>query len=137
MKIEEVGEAVPRPLESASTAELVKELFEQSTKLVKSEMALAKAELMSDLQQEVKVAEGLGVAAICGLCGLNLLLVAVALALATVLPAWAAAVIVALVVLAAGAIAGWLGWGSRVKRPLARTQKTLKEDVRWAKERLA
>jgi hypothetical protein len=122
---------------AASTGELVSELLKQSTELVKKEVALAKAEVMVDVKREIQMAERLGVAAVCGLCGLNLLLVAGALALAVVLPGWAAALIVAGVVLAAGAVAGALGWGKRVSHPLGRTQKTLKEDVRWAKERLA
>jgi hypothetical protein len=137
MKIEVSELAAHRPLESASTGELVSELFEQSTKLVKTEVALAKAELLSDLKQEVKVAEGLGIAAVCALCGLNLLLMAAVLALAQLLPAWAAALVVAAIILAAGAVTGALGWGRRVTNPLARTQKTLKEDMRWAKERMA
>ena len=137
MKIVEAGFAAHRPLETASTGELVSELFEQSTKLVKTEVALAKAELLSDLKQEVKVAEGLGIAAVCALCGLNLLLMAGVLALAQLLPAWAAALVVAAIILATGAVTGALGWGRRVTNPLARTQKTLKEDVRWAKERMA
>jgi hypothetical protein len=136
MKIEEVG-VTQRPLETASTGELVSELFDQSTRLVKTEVALAKAELLTDLKQEVKVAEGLGIAALCALCGLNLLLMAGVLALAQVLPAWASALLLAVVVLAAGGVAGWLGWGGRVKNPLARTRKTLEEDVQWAKERMA
>ena len=122
---------------AASTSELVEELFRQTAQLVKSEVALARSELVVDLKRELRVAEGLGAAAVCGLCGLNLLLMAGVLALAHLLPAWAAALIAAAVVLAAGGLAGWLGWGKRVTRPLERTQKTLKEDVRWAKERLA
>jgi hypothetical protein len=122
---------------AASTSELVEELFRQTAELVKSEVALAKAEMLVDLKREIKVAEGLGVAAVCALCGLNLLLMAGVLALAHLLPGWAAALLAAVVVLAAGGVAGWLGWGKRVTRPLERTQKTLKEDVRWAKERLA
>jgi hypothetical protein len=138
MKIEEAGMAdIQRPLETASTGELVKELFEQSTRLVKTEVALAKAEVMTDLKREAQVAQGLGVAAVCALCGLNLLLMAGVMALAYVLPGWASALIAAALVLAAGGVAGWLGWGRRVTNPLARTKKTLKEDVRWAKERLA
>jgi hypothetical protein len=135
MKIEET--TIAPPLATQSTSELVGQLFKQSSELVKKEVALAKAEVMVDLRREVKMAERLGVAAVCALCGLNLLLVAGALALALVLPGWAAALIVAAVVLALGALAAWLGWGKRVTHPLERTQRTLKEDVRWAKQRLA
>ena len=40
-------------------------------------------------------------------------------------------------VLAVGTIAGLVGWGKRVKKPLETTLRTLKEDARWAKERMA
>jgi hypothetical protein len=138
MKIEEAGMAnLQGPLETASTGELVSELFAQSSKLVKTEVALAKVELLTDLKREAKVAEGLGVAAVCALCGLNLLLMAGVMALAYVLPAWASALIAAALVLAAGGLAGWLGWGRRAASPPGRTKRTRKEDLRWAKERLA
>jgi putative superfamily III holin-X len=133
-KVPGIATAAPA---AASTGELVSELFKQSAELVKKEVALAKAEVLVEVKQEVKMAERLGVAAVCALCGLNLLLVAAAMALAHVLPAWAAALVVAGVVLLVGGLAAWLGWGKRVKQPLERTQRTLKEDVRWAKERLA
>jgi hypothetical protein len=65
------------------------------------------------------------------------MLVACALALGKVLPEWAAALIVAGAVLAVGTIAGVVGWGKRVKKPMEATLRTLKEDALWAKERLA
>jgi hypothetical protein len=134
MKREETGTGAAS---AASTVELLGQLVKQSGELVKKEVALAKAEVLVDLKREIKVAEGFGAAAICALCGLNLLFVAVVFALAHVLPGWVAALIVAGVVLAAGGISAWMGWGKRVTHPLERTQKTLKEDVRWAKERMA
>ena len=83
------------------------------------------------------MAKGLGVGALCALCTVNLMLVAVALALGNVMAEWAAALIVAAAVLAVGTIAGVVGWGKRVKNPLESTRRSLKEDALWAKERLA
>ena len=128
--------AAPKVPATAATGELLGELFKQSAELVKKEIALAHAEMRADLAREVKAAEGLGAAAVCGLCGLNLLFLAAVLALAQVLPGWVAALIVAGVVLAAGGLVARLGWAQRVVHPLERTRKTLKEDVQWAKERL-
>ena len=79
----------------------------------------------------------LAVAAAGALTGLNLLLVAVVLALASVVPAWLAALGLGLVILVISAIAGALGWRRRVSQPLAITRKTVTEDLQWAKERLA
>jgi hypothetical protein len=128
---------VTRPLAAQSTSELVSLLFKQSAELVKKEVALAKEEAMVDLRRQAKSAGGLGAGAVCGLCGLNLLLVAGAMALGALLPEWAAALIIAAVVLAVGALVAWLGWNKRVTHPLERTQRTVKEDVQWAKERMA
>ena len=82
---------------------------------------------------------GLGVAGICALLTVQMLLVAVAfgLAEAEVLPGWAASLIVAAVVLAVGTGAGLWGWAKRVKQPLGTTRTSLKDGVRWAKEQVA
>jgi uncharacterized iron-regulated membrane protein len=40
------------------------------------------------------------------------------------------------VVLSLGIVIGLVAWSKRVKTPLSATQKTLKEDAQWAKERL-
>jgi hypothetical protein len=39
--------------------------------------------------------------------------------------------------LAIGGVLALVGWQQRVSAPLAVTRKTMKEDVQWAKERLA
>jgi hypothetical protein len=126
-----------RPLEQLSTRELVAHTLESVALLVKKEIELARAELRADLKAEVAMAKGLGVAGLCALFAANLILVAVALALGTVMPEWAAALLVAAVVLAVGSVAGLVGWGKRVRDLLPATRRTLKEDVQWAKERIA
>jgi len=83
------------------------------------------------------MAKGLGVAGLCALWTVSLMLVSAALALGKVIPEWAAALIVAAGVLAVGTVAGLLGWGKRVKETLESTRRSLKEDALWAKERLA
>ena len=50
---------------------------------------------------------------------------------------WLAALIIGGLLLATGAIAGYISWRRMVKTPLALTRQSLKEDVRWVKERLA
>jgi hypothetical protein len=127
----------PPPVEQLSNRELVSRTLETVTLLVKKEVELARAELKADLKAEVAMAKGLGVAGLCALFTANLILVAIAMALGNVLQEWAAALLVAGVVLAVGTVAGLIGWGKRVKDPLAATRRTLKEDVQWAKERIA
>ncbi len=126
-----------RPLSDTPTPALVSTLVQDTKQLVKAEVELAKAELKRDLKRELHMVEGFGIAALCALCTLNLVLVSVVFALAqSAMPGWAAALLVGACVLAVGTAAGLIGWSVRAKEPLQRTRKLLKEDVRWAKERM-
>jgi hypothetical protein len=130
----------PRTVASArslSNRELIGQITAKASLLAKKEIDLAKAEIRADLQAQVGMAKAFGIAAIAALLGVNLLLVAVVLALATSLPGWIAALIVGGVMLAIGAVMGYIAWRRLVTNPLALTRQTLKEDMRWVKERLA
>lgn len=133
------GAARTEALRQMETRELVSEAGRKASLLVKKEIELAKAELRAQVRSEVKMASGLGVAGICALIGLEMLLVALAFGLMEggVLPGWGAALIIAAVIFAIGAGAGLWGWAKRVKKPLETTQRSVKENVRWARERMA
>lgn len=141
--MEQRSPAAPAPdrphLRALSARELVTELAEKASLLARREVELAKAEVREQLRAEVKMASGLGVAGVCALITINLLLVALILALAeaNVLSGWLAALVVAAVVLAIGTVAGLIGWSKRVRAPLPTTRRSLQESVRWAKERVA
>ncbi|HEV8437999.1 MAG TPA: phage holin family protein [Methylomirabilota bacterium] len=123
--------------QSLSTRDLVAEITGKASLLVKKEVELAKNEVKADLQSELAMVKAVAAGLVAGLLGLNTLLVAVVLALATTMPGWLAALVVGGVVLIVGAVVGYVGWSWRVTTPLAVTRKTLKEDVQWAKERVA
>jgi hypothetical protein len=131
----------PRPaaLRERSTRELVTELARKASELARKEVALAKSEVKEDLRAEIRMASGLGVAGVCALLTLQLLLVALVLGLseAGVLRGWLAALVVAAVVLAIGTVAGLIGWGKRVRRPLSTTRLSVEENLQWVKERMA
>ena len=129
--------SVPVRLESMSNKELLQHITQNAVLLAKKEVELAKAELKADLKKEVAMAKGLGVAGLCAIWTVSMMLVAAAMALGTAIPEWAAALVVAAGVLLFGTIAGMVGWGKRVKEPLETTRRTIKEDVQWAKERIA
>jgi uncharacterized membrane protein YqjE len=126
-------------LQGRSTRELVTELAQKASELARKEVALAKSEVKEDLRAEIRMASGLGVAGVCALFTIQLLLVAVVLALADagILRGWLAALVVAAVVLAIGTVAGLIGWGKRVRKPLAATRHSVQENVKWVKERMA
>jgi Putative Actinobacterial Holin-X, holin superfamily III len=139
-RMEEAQMATERPGESAralSNRQLISEITARASLLVRKEVDLAKAEIRADLQGQVGMAKAFGIAALMALLGLNLLLVAAVLALATTMPGWAAALSIAGIMLVSSAVMGYIGWRRVVTNPLALTRQTLKEDMRWVKERLA
>jgi hypothetical protein len=90
--------AAPEP----STAELVQHATEQLSRLVRDELALARAELMGTARHAGLGIGLLGTGGLLALYGLGALVLAAVLGLAVVLPGWLAALIVggALLVLA-------------------------------------
>ena len=122
---------------SLSTVELVSRLVKAGSLLVAKEVELARAEIKADLQAELGVLKLLIAAAVGLVLGMNLLLVSAVFALTRWMPGWLAALVLAGVVLAVAVGLGLIGWARRDSSPLAVTRKTVKEDMQWAKERLA
>lgn len=118
------------------TGELVKQIGARAEVLLHKQIELAKVELKQDLKAEATAVGGLGVSAVLAIITVTLLLVTAALALSLVLPAWGAGLIVTGVMTAATLAVALISWKRRVSTPLQRTRQTLREDVRWAKERL-
>lgn len=125
-------------LRSHSTGELVKQLSEQTTMLVRQEIELAKAELSAKGKVAGEGAGMFGGAAVLGLLALATLTTMALALLDKAMDLWVAALIVTLIY---GAIAAVLAISGRdrVKRGLPpapeQTVETVKEDVQWAKSR--
>jgi VIT1/CCC1 family predicted Fe2+/Mn2+ transporter len=84
-----------RPVAEQSTSELVQRASEQISRLVKDELALAKAEL-AEKGKHAGIGVGLfGGGGVLALYGVGVLIITGVLLLDLVLPAWAAALIVA------------------------------------------
>ena len=122
----------------ASVAELVKQLSEQSSRLARQEMELAKAELAVKGKRAGIGAGLFGAAGIVGFYAVGAVVAAVILALSTMLAGWLAALIVGVVL---GAVAGVLALRGKTKVQQAtpplpeQATESVKEDVRWAKSR--
>jgi uncharacterized membrane protein YqjE len=116
--------------------ELLKQLSEETTRLVHQELELAKAELTQKGRQAGMGAGLFGAAGAIGFLALAALTTCFILALDAVLPAWLAALIVAVVY---GVIAAVLALQGRNKVRQAtppvpeQTIETVKEDVQWLK----
>ena len=116
--------------------ELLKDLSQQTTTLVRQELELAKAEV-TEKGRSVGAGAGLfGAAGVAGLATLGAFTAFLILLLDIVLPAWAAAGIVTLLYAIPAAVLALRG-RDKVKEatPLApeQTVETVKEDIEWAK----
>jgi hypothetical protein len=122
----------------ASIAELIKQLSEQSSRLARQEVELAKAELAVKGKRAGIGAGMFGGAGVLGFYGLGALTAAAVLALATAVTAWLAALIVAAVLAAIAGILALQGKHkvSQATPPLPeQAAESVKEDVQWAKTR--
>ena len=124
-------------LRDVSLAELLSGIKDRVKLLVNQDVELAKAEIKSDIGSEIAMVRNLGIAAVCAVLSLNMLLVAVAFALSTIVPGWAASLILAAPFVVLTLVMGAFGWAGRVRKPLEVTRATLKEQFEWTKNRLA
>ena len=126
-------------LRDRSVGELLKQLSEQTTRLVHQELELAKAEITQKGKQAGMGAGMFGGAGAIGLAALGALTACFILALNEIMPAWLAALLVAVVY---GIIAFVLvkQGQARIKRATPpvpeQTIETVKEDVEWAKTQM-
>jgi uncharacterized membrane protein YqjE len=134
VRASETGPADPR---EKSIGDLLKQLSEETSTLVKQEMALARAELTEQGKRAGAGAGMLGGAGVAGLLTLGALTATLIALLDTAMDLWLAALIVTIVW---AAIAGVLALQGKNKikeatPPAPQTVETVKEDVRWAKTR--
>ena len=126
-------------LRDRSLGELLKQLSEQTTRLVHQELELAKAELQQKGRQAGAGAGLFGGAGALGLATLGALTACFILALDAVMPAWLAALIVAVVYGVVAMVLVKQGQ-ARIRRatPPVPTQtiETVKEDVEWARTQM-
>lgn len=121
-----------------SIGELFSELATETGTLIRKEIELAKVELG---QKANRVGRNVGYLVLGGAvayAALLALLAAIIIALANVLPWWAAAFIVAVVVgiVAAVMISKALAALKQTELAPRQTTETLKEDVQWAKQQM-
>jgi MFS family permease len=122
----------------ASLAELVKQLSDQTTRLARQEVELAKAELAVKGKRAGLGAGMFGGAAMFGLYALGALVATAILGLATAVAAWLAALIVTAVLAATAGVLALTGKSkvAQATPPVPeQTTESVKEDVQWAKTR--
>jgi hypothetical protein len=130
--------AQPPATEERSAGDLVKQLSEQVSVLVRNELKLTQLEMTRKGKQAGSGAGLLGSGALVALYGIGCLIACVVLALSGVMSAWAAALIVGAVLLAVAAALALLGKGRLQKAtpPVpAQAMDSIKTDVEEIKER--
>jgi Putative Actinobacterial Holin-X, holin superfamily III len=129
----------PGDLRERPIGELLKQLSEETTRLVHQELELAKAELTQKGRQAGLGAGLFGAAGAIGLLAAAALTACFILALDAVMPVWLAALIVAVVYGAVAAILALRG-RDRIKQAVPpvpeQTIETVKEDLEWAKTQM-
>jgi hypothetical protein len=126
------------PQQEASTADLVKQLSEQSNRLLQQELELLKAELRVKGKRAGAGAGLFGGAGVFALYALGALTAAAIAALATGMATWLAALIVAAVWAAVAGVMALIG-KKEVEQALPPVPEdsveSVKEDVQWTRTR--
>ncbi|MGM1060244.1 phage holin family protein [Saccharothrix sp. Mg75] len=125
----------PEPQDTASLGQLVGELTEDLSRLMRQELELAKAEIRQEASKAGKAAGMLGAAGFAGYMTVILLSFALVFALGAVMPlGWAALIVGALWGIGAFAL---YSTGRKQLKTVSpkpeRTIETLKEDAEWAR----
>ena len=122
-------------LRERPVGELLKQLSEDTAKLVRKEVELARAEVTQKGKQAGIGAGMFGGAGVAGLLALGSLTACLIALLATGMEVWIAALIVTVLWTAIAGVLALLG-RNRVQEatpPVEQTVETIKEDVEWAK----
>ena len=122
----------------ASVAELVKQLSEQTSRLARQEVELAKLELV-DKGKRAGIGAGMfGAAGVFGFWGLGALTATAILALSLAMKSWLAALIVTAVLFAVAGVAALMGRKNVAEAtpPIPeQATESVKEDVQWTASR--
>jgi hypothetical protein len=121
-----------------STLQLVRGIAQDTSTLVRKELELARIEITEAVIARLKAVGALGGAGVCMLLAVLFGGAAGAAALATVMPTWAALLIVMGAFFVTAGMTAMIGVIRMKSPPMApqETERTIKEDVEWAKEAL-
>jgi len=125
-------------LRDEGIGDLLKQLSQETTTLVRQELDLAKAEMTVKAKEGVKGAGFLGGAGVAGLLTLGTLTAALVGLLDRAMAFWVAALIVGLIWAAVAAVLALQGRNKlqEATPPVPeQTKQSVKEDVQWAKTR--
>lgn len=134
-----MSEVMKPSVDSASTGELIARLSEQTSTLIRDEMRLAQAEMSAKAKHAGTGIGMFGAGGILALMALGATVATMIIALALVLPTWAAALIVTVLLFALAGVAALLGKKQveQAKPTPERTIANVKQDVAAVKENVS
>jgi drug/metabolite transporter (DMT)-like permease len=129
----------PADLEGRSIGQLLRDLADDVTQLIRKELALARSEASDNVGRMTTAVVSIAAGALLGLAALIVLLDAVVLRLSNHMPDWVAAIIVGGVVAVIGYILVHKGQKDLSAGRLAptRTAESLRKDVHLVKEQVS
>lgn len=124
------------PQTQRSFSDVLQDIVGNIQQIVRAEVRLAQVEIKEKANRASKPLSVLVAGAVLGLYGLGFLLLAVVYGLSLVLPAWAAAVIVGVImaIIAGGLVASGFTKLKEINPVPEKTVQTMKENAQWAKE---
>ena len=134
-----VASGPPPPRPKRPLGAVITSAIDGTRILVRKQVELARIEMTEAVSVRAKGAGMMAGAAVMALFALGFVAAAGSVALALVLPAWAANLIVGLVFVAMAGVLALVGRNAIRNAPTTpeRTQETLKEDARWARQQIA
>ena len=126
------------PIPDRSFADVLHDIAGNIQEIVRAEVRLAKAEISEETRKARPAGLALSAGAVCGLCAIVFALLAAVYGLSTVMPNWAAALVVSVTSGALAALATRTGLAqfSRLDPTPDKTIRSLKENVEWSKRQL-
>ena len=119
--------------QAPSTMELVTRTLDDARNLARAELELAKDELRREAKQAAHAAVELGLSFACAVLVISSLVTMIAVAGTS----YVFALVIAIVFLIGGAIAGVVGWKALPRAPMAPVRRRLEDDVDRLKEHIA
>ncbi|MFO1070728.1 MAG: phage holin family protein [Geminicoccaceae bacterium] len=125
-------------IDNRSVGELLRDLAQDVTRLIRNELALARSEASDKVHATVRAMTGMLVGAFMLLAALIVLMQALVMGLSNTMPDWAAASLVGGVVAVLGVILVYVGQSrlSATQLTPERTAHNLRKDINLAKEQV-
>lgn len=126
----------PKTINEASTAELLGQLQQQTTRLIRDELRLAQREFQESARHAGLGAGLISAAGLLAVLGLMTVVAAAVAAIALALPVWAAALIVAAVLFLGAGVAALVSrsQAKQVPPPASQSVDSVKQDLDELKE---